>query len=331
MNKYLKQSLLLHAVVCLMMLIDLSGFWHEDMTLGQTPIIVDLSQVRIDEMTNLPTKAEFGEEERKATVEEHKEVEQYTNDTAPEPEPEPAKEEPAAEPTPEPEPEDAPEEIKDDFLEPPVPEKKPEPKPEPKPVPKPAPKPVPVPTRKPTPKPEPKPQPKDNKKPEEEAITRSNALKSLKQDIDNNRRLDVGDRTQNAMIKEGTEVKHMGIEGGNSTGSYFSDLTISETDAIASLLSQNWNLDPGAIGIEGMVVKIRVRLGTDGSIRKIEFVDQNRVNSDPSYRSVAESAQAAIYATQQAFKEVFGQKYADRYDVWNTLLLNFDPLNKGVR
>lgn len=328
MNKYLKQSLLLHAVVCLMMVIDLSGFWHDDMTLGQTPIIVDLSQVRIDEMTNLPTKAEFGEEDRKATVEEHKEVEQYTNDTAPEPEPEPAKEEPAPEQTQEPESEDAPEEVKEDFLEPPVPEKKPEP--EQKPVPKPAPrKPTPVPARKPKPKPEPK--PKDNKKEEDEAVTRSNALKSLKQDIDNNRRLDIGDRTQNAMIKEGTEVNNMGIEGGNSNGSYFSDLTISETDAIASLLSQNWNLDPGAIGIEGMVVKIRVHLGKDGSIKRIDFVDQGRYNSDAGYRSVAESARRAVYATQQAFVEVFGQKYADRYDVWNTLLLNFDPLNKGVR
>lgn len=328
MNKYLKQSLLLHAVVCLMMIIDLSGFWHDDMTLGQTPIIVDLSQVRIDEMTNLPTKAEFGEEDRKATVEEHKEVEQYTNDTAPEPEPEPVKEEPAPEQVEQPEPETVPEEVKEDFLEPPVPEKKPEP--EQKPVPKPAPrKPTPVPSRKPKPKPEPK--PKDTKKAEDEAVTRSNALKSLKQDIDNNRRLDIGDKTQNAMIKAGTEVNNMGIEGGNSNGSYFSDLTISETDAIASLLSQNWNLDPGAIGIEGMVVKIRVHLGKDGSIRKIEFVDQGRFNSDTGYRSVAESAQRAIYATQQAFKEVFGQKYADRYEVWNTLLLNFDPLNKGVR
>lgn len=328
MNKYLKQSLLLHAVVCLMMVIDLSGFWHDDMTLGQTPIIVDLSQVRIDEMTNLPTKAEFGEEDRKATVEEHKEVEQYTNDTTPKPEPEPVKEEPETEQTQEPEPEDAPEEVKEDFLEPPVPEKKPEP--EQKPVPKPAPrKPTPVPARKPKPKPEPK--PKDNKKEEDEAITRSNALKSLKQDIDNNRRLDIGDRTQSAMIKAGTEVNNMGIEGGNSNGSYFSDLTISETDAIASLLSQNWNLDPGAIGIEGMVVKIRVHLAKDGSIKRIDFVDQGRYNSDAGYRSVAESARRAVYATQQAFVEVFGQKYADRYDVWNTLLLNFDPLNKGVR
>ncbi len=151
------------------------------------------------------------------------------------------------------------------------------------------------------------------------------------QEIDNDKNIDIGEKTQTAMIKEGTQVNNMGIEGGNSKGSYFSDLTISETDAIASLLRQNWNLDPGAIGIEGMMVEIRVHLTRDGTIQKIEFVDQSRFNSDPSYRSVAESAQRAIIATQQAFKEVFGQKYADRYDVWNTLRLYFDPLDKGVR
>lgn len=328
MNKYLKQSLILHAVVFLMMIIDLPGFWHdEDLTLGQAPIIVDLSQVRIDEMTNLPSKAEFGPEDRKATVEE-RQPEQYTNDTAPEPEPEPQPE-PEQQQQVEETPDETPEEIKDDFLEPPVPTQKPQPKQEPKPQQAPR-KPAPIPTRKPKPKPNNKPV-DNNKKQQEQAKVRSNALKSLMQELDNNKNIDIGDKTQSAMIKEGTEVKHMGIEGGNSNGSYFSDLTISETDAIASLLSQNWNLDPGAIGIEGMVVKIRVSLAKDGTIKKIEFVDLSRFNSDPSYRSVAESAQRAIYATQQAFKEVFGQKYADKYDVWNTLLLNFDPMNKGVR
>ncbi|MBP5353447.1 MAG: hypothetical protein J6Y91_06795 [Alphaproteobacteria bacterium] len=328
MNKYLKQSLILHAVVFLLLIIDLP-FGHRDMTLGQTPIIVDLSQVRIDEMTNLPAKAEFGEEDRKATVEEHKEQQQYTTDAEPEPEPEQTPEpeaKPEAEPTPEPEPEAVPE-IKDDFLEPPVPAKKPEPtkKPDPKPTPKQPPK--------PSPKPKPKPKPKDNKpkKPQEQSNVRSNALKSLMQEIDNNKNLDIGEKTQSAMIKAGTPVNNMGIEGGNSNGSYFSDLTISETDAIASLLRQNWNLDPGAIGIEGMVVEIRVSLARDGSIQRIDFVDQNRFNSDPAYRSVAESAQRAVIATQQAFKEVFGVKYADKYDVWSTLRLYFDPMNKGIR
>lgn len=330
MNKYLKQSIVLHIAVFLLFMIDLPN-WHHDMTLGSAPIIVDLSQVRIDEMTNLPSKAEFGPEDRKATVAERKET-QYTKDTAPEPEPEPAKPEEKTIPEKQPDvaPDEKPTEVKQDYLEAPKPEKKPERKPDPKPTPK---KP-PVPDSKPKPKPQPKPdtKPKDTKKakPEEKAALQSNALKSLMQEIDNTKNLDIGETTQSAMIKEGTQVNNMGIEGGNSNGSYLRDLTITETDAIASLLRQNWNLDPGAIGLENMRVEIRVYLNRDGSIKKIEFLDMGRFNSDPSYRSVAESAQRAIIATQQVFKDVFAGKYSGNYDNWSTLRLNFDPLDKGV-
>lgn len=332
MNKYLKQSIFLHIAVFLLFMIDMPNFWHNDLTLGSAPIIVDLSQVRIDEMTNLPAKAEFGPEDRKATVAERKEEVQYTKDTAPEPEPEPAKPEPKAAPEKQPEtaPDEQPTEVKQDYLEAPKPEKKPDRKPDPKPTPK---KP-PVPDSKPKPKPKPQPdnKPKDTKKakPEEKAVLQSSALKSLMQEIDNTKNLDIGETTQSAMIKEGTQVNNMGIEGGSSNGSYLSDLTITETDAIASLLRQNWNLDPGAIGVENMRVEIRVYLNRDGSIKKIEFLDMSRFNSDPSYRSVAESAQRAIIATQQAFKDVFAGKYSGNYDSWSTLRLNFDPLDKGV-
>lgn len=325
MKKYLKQSIILHIAVFIAMWIDMPSFWHHDMTLGQNPIIVDLSQVRIDEFTNLPTKAEFGPEDQKATVTEHKE--QYTSASEPE------KNEPAEEQTPEEPIEETP---KEDFVAPPEPEKKPTP--EKKPEPKKEPKRPPVPTSKPKPKPQPKPEKQPEKKPEdtkkkqeEQSKVRSNALKSLLQEIDNDKNIDIGAKNQKAMIKEGTPVKNMGIEGGNSQGSYFSDLTISETDAIASLLRQNWNLDPGAMGVEGMMVEIRVFLERDGSIRDIEFVNQARYNTEPNYRSVAESARRAVIQTQQAFKEVFGQKYADKYEVWNTLRLYFDPLDKGVR
>ena len=331
MNKYLKQSIVLHIAVFVLFMIDLPN-WHHDMTLGSAPIIVDLSQVRIDEMTNLPSKAEFGPEDRKATVAERKKEEQYTKDVAPEPEPESAKpeEKTAQEKQPDVAPDEKPTEVKQDYLEAPKPEKKPEKKPEPKPTPKQPP----VPSSKPKPKPQPKPdnKPKDTKKakPEEKAALQSSALKSLMQEIDNTKNLDIGETTQSAMIKEGTQVNNMGIEGGNSNGSYLSDLTITETDAIASLLRQNWNLDPGAIGLENMRVEIRVHLNRDGSIKKIEFLDMGRFNSDPGYRSVAESAQRAIIATQQVFKDVFAGKYSGNYDNWSTLRLNFDPLDKGV-
>ncbi len=328
MNKYLKQSIALHIAVFLLFIIDLPN-WHHDLTLGSAPIIVDLSQVRIDEMTNLPAKAEFGPEDRKATVAERKEEAQYTKDTAPEPEPVKTEEKAAPEEKQQDAaPEEQPTEVKQDYLEAPKPEKKPEKKPTPK---KP---PLPDLKAKPKPKLQPKPdnKPKDTKKakPEEKAALQSSALKSLMQEIDNTKNLDIGETTQSAMIKEGTKVNNMGIEGGNSNGSYLSDLTITETDALASLLRQNWNLDPGAIGVENMRVEIRVYLNRDGSIRKIEFLDMSRFNSDPSYRSVAESAQRAIIATQQAFKDVFAGKYSGNYDNWSSLRLNFDPLDKGV-
>ncbi|MBR1904563.1 MAG: hypothetical protein IJ824_05265 [Alphaproteobacteria bacterium] len=316
-SKYLKQSVALHAVAILLLWVDLPNFRQEELTIGQTPIIVDLSEVRIDEITNLPSKAEFGDENRQAMVEEHKNVEQYTKEAS---EPEEASE---AEP----------EEVKDDYLEAPtpVPDKKPEKKPDQKPTPKPTPKQPPRPSMKPKPKPKPQPKKPDNKKPEEKGKLHSSALKSLMQEIDDSKNLDIGDKTQSAMIKNGTEVKHTGIDGGNSKGSYLNDLTISETDAIASLLRQNWNLDPGAMGMDGLRVEIRVHLSREGMIQKIEFVDQHRFNTDPSYRAVAESAQRAIIATQKAFADVFAAKYANHYEVWKTLRLVFDPLDKGVR
>lgn len=331
MNKYLKQSIIMHIAIAVVLFVDMPELFHHDMTLGQSPIIVDLSEVRIDEFTNLPAKAEFGPEDRKATVEE-KPKEQYNQDVQPEPEPEPTPveepktQEPESTPTPEPTPE--PTEVKQDFLAPPEPVKKPEPK---KPEQKPTPKKPPVPSAKPKPKPKPNPKPQKQTKPQEQNNVKNNALKSLMRELNNNRNVEIGEKTQSAMIKEGTPVNHLGIEGGNSEGSYFSDLTISETDAIASLLSQNWNLDPGAIGMENMVVPIRVHLARDGSIQKIEFIEQGRYNSDRSYQQVAMSAERAIILTQQAFKEVFGVKYADRYDSWKTIKLNFDPLDKGVR
>ena len=114
MNKHLTQSIVLHIAMAILFIVDMPELWHRDMEIGQSPIIVDLSQVRIDELTNLPTKAEFAEEDQKATVTEHKE--QYTSESETRQEPEPSKEEPEEEPI---------EDTKEDFVAPPEPEKKP--------------------------------------------------------------------------------------------------------------------------------------------------------------------------------------------------------------
>ena len=155
-----------------------------------------------------------------------------------------------------------------------------------KPKPKPAPKPVPKPVRKPAPKPQPKPKPKpQNKTPEvkkpapkkqETPKTIANPLKSLMDSVSSLEK-EIGETAAPAVIKTGTQVNNMGVEGGSS-GSYFSELTISETDAIAGKLRECWNFDPGGRGVEDMIIEIRAFLNKDGSIKNVEILDKSSSN-----------------------------------------------------
>ena len=297
------------------------------MTTFQAPIIVDLKDVKLGEMTNLPPKAVFGDEEKKATVTE-KTPPQYTHEEK-EPEPEP-----------EPEPEKV-ETPKQDFVDT-APEPKPEPKSDPKPTPKPGPKPqtkpkpAPKPSKKPTP---PKPQPKPQNKPStktpdkpKEVKTVANPLKSLMESVSSLEK-EIGAQNTPATIKTGTPVANMGVDGGTG-GSYFSELSITETDAIGGYLRECWNLDPGARGIEGMIIEIRAFLNQDGTIRDVQIVDKARANSDPHFRAIAESARRAVVSCQSHnnvnIYKIFPEKYADKYKMWNTLLLKFNPMDASV-
>ncbi len=328
MNRYLYRSIGLHIAAFLIIMLDLPVFLKPDITMGQAPIIVDLKDIKLAEMTNLPPKAVFGEEEKQATApkEEKKQTPNWTREEKT--------------PDPEPEPEIKTAEPKKDFVDTtPEPEEKPQPKPKPKPKPKPVPKPA----RKPVPKPQPKPQPKPKTKtPEvkktapknqEKPKTIANPLKSLMDSV-NSIEKQIGQETAPAVIKTGTDVNNMGIEGGTS-GSYFSELTISETDAIAGQLRECWNLDPGVRGIENMIIEIRAFLNKDGSIRNVEILDKSRLNSDYHFRAIAESAMRAVYSCSNKngvnIYKVFPEKYADKYDMWKTIKLKFNPMDASIK
>ncbi|MBR2299048.1 MAG: hypothetical protein IJ870_00545 [Alphaproteobacteria bacterium] len=321
MKKYLYRSIALHIAAFIVLMVDLPFFHRAKMTIGQAPIIVDLKDVKLGEMTNLPPKAVFGEEDKPATVAE-KTPPQYTHE----------------EKTPKPEPEPEPEKIetpKESFVDTaPEPEPKPAPKPEPKPTPKPEPKPqnkpVPKPSKKPTP-----PKPKAQVKPQPKADkpkTVTNPLKSLIDTVGAMEK-ELGAQNSPAVIKTGTPVSNMGVEGGTG-GSYFSELTITETDAIGGYLRECWNLDPGARGIEGMIIEIRAFLNQDGTIRDVQIVDKARANADPHFRAIAESARRAVISCQNHnnvnIYKIFPEKYADKYKMWNTLLLKFNPMDASV-
>lgn len=312
MKDSLYKSLALHLVVFLIFLVDLPMFWHDSTAMRQVPIIVDLNKVKISEMTNLPPKAKIGKEDKAASTVKRK-VENYT---APEPKEEPKKEAEKKEP---PKQKEKPKAVveetekpKDDYLVTKE-EKKAETKKRKEKV-------VPVQQRRPKPKTKPKPQAK--KTPE-----LANPLKSLLASVDDLEK-NLAKKSQTAEIKEGTEVKNMGVEGGTG-GSYFSELSVSELDAIAGRLRACWNLDPGAKGAQNMIIEIRASLRQDGSVEDVEILDQSRYNSDTFFRSVAESARRAVYIC--APYKIFSEKYADRYDMWNTLLLRFNPLDASIQ
>lgn len=316
MKQSLYKSLALHFVVFLLIMVDIPLFWHNKTTLNQVPIIVDLNNVKISEMTNLPPKAKMGKEDKAASKVKRKIENNYTKEEPKKDDKRPTAKEPEEETAPE---EAAPTEPKKDYLVAPQPKKPKAPKKKPTP---------PVPAAKPKPKPKPKPEvKKEQKQPEKGKPQLANPLKSLLASVDALEK-EVGNTNQEATIKEGTEVNNMGIEGGTG-GSYFSELSISEIDAIAGRLRACWNLDPGRWGIKDMIIEIRAFLNKDGSVRKVDIINTSRYNSDAHFRSVADSARRAVYIC--APYSIFADKYADKYDKWNTMLLRFNPLDGQIR
>lgn len=316
MKQSLYKSLALHFVVFLLIMVDIPLFWHNKTTLNQVPIIVDLNNVKISEMTNLPPKAKMGKEDKAASKVKRKIENNYTKEEPKKDDKRPTAKEPEEETAPE---EAAPTEPKKDYLVAPQPKKPKAPKKKPTP---------PVPAAKPKPKHKPKPEvKKEQKQPEKGKPQLANPLKSLLASVDALEK-EVGNTNQEATIKEGTEVNNMGIEGGTG-GSYFSELSISEIDAIAGRLRACWNLDPGAMGIKDMIIEIRAFLNKDGSVRKVDIINTSRYNSDAHFRSVADSARRAVYIC--APYSIFADKYADKYDKWNTMLLRFNPLDGQIR
>jgi hypothetical protein len=126
---------------------------------------------------------------------------------------------------------------------------------------------------------------------------------------------------------DGGDFKNKGIKGGIG-GRYDQDLTLSEKDALSARLRNCWNLDAGAMGVENMLIEIRAYLNKDGTVRKVDVLDKRRYKSDGFYRSVAESAVRAVHLCSPY--NSLSEKYGDKYEIWSTMLLKFNPLSGSV-
>lgn len=313
MTSGLKKSIALHLVFLVLWMVEVPMFWWNRTDPSQVPIIVDLKDVKISEMTNLPPKAKFGEEDKEASQVKRKIENNYTKEEKSEPKKEIIEEKVKEEPKEDKKQEAVAEEKpKKDFLVAPQPKK---------------------PQVKKTPKKE-KTKPKETKKPKKELKKEekkeepklANPLKSLLASVDALEK--EANVSQTATIKEGTDVANMGVEGGTA-GSYFSELSISEMDALAGQLRACWNLDPGAMGIEDMIVEIKAQLNQDGGVYSVEIMNKARYRSDSHFRSVADSAARAVHIC--APYKILSEKYASKYEEWKVLRLRFNPIDQSVK
>ena len=108
-------------------------------------------------------------------------------------------------------------------------------------------------------------------------------------------------------------------------------LSISHKDFIATKLRDCWNIDGGAQGIEDIVVEIRVLLNQDGSVREAKIMNHMNVSA---FKSLSESARRAVLICEQKGEDspfkILSKNYADHYNDWKELYLNFNPMNESV-
>jgi len=100
-------------------------------------------------------------------------------------------------------------------------------------------------------------------------------------------------------------------------------LTISEIDAIRRQIERCWSV-PAAIGakdVQEMSVQVRLKLNQDGTLRESRIVDRFRMETNATYKAVAESALRAIRNPRCSRFNLPLQKF----DVWKDMVLSFNP------
>ena len=333
-KRYIYNSLILHIVVFLLCVFDIPFLTGKPKFDEQPPIIVDLADVKISDVTNIPEKAIQGEERKVATRKEkpNQEVAQKKPSQKQAPIVEEKKEEPQVEEL----------DIKAPALiedNPKFEEKTEEPKKEsPKPKKekrKPAPIPQKKPQVKPTKKAEPKKKPEAKKttnaktaqQPKKASIKTANPLASLMNSVDDLQK-QIGEEDAPAVIPSSEPVNNLGIEGGNSKGSYFSELSVSGIDFVKSKIQESWKTIAGGKDDRNIEVIINVKLTKEGLIQSVDIENMNRYRSDVYFQALADSAERAIHIAQDVHEvfKVLARQNGSSYSDWKEIRFTFTPL-----
>lgn len=94
-------------------------------------------------------------------------------------------------------------------------------------------------------------------------------------------------------------------------------MTPEETAAVAHQLEQCWGAAREPSGQSDATVHLKLRMNRDGTIRRLEFLDRDRLVADAAFRGLAESVVKALFGCMPL------NLPPDGYSVWETLLLKF--------
>ncbi len=158
------------------------------------------------------------------------------------------------------------------------------------------------------PKPPPKPKvaeekPKEEEKPEKDITS---LLKSLTPDE-----------------PEETDSKRNDVGQGNTSqqGNVSKQMTSSDLVALVRGVQPCWNVNAGGRMAEDLVVKLRVLVNRNRTVRDAIILDKLRYAADPHYKSAADAARWALLNPQCSTLNLPEEKY----ETWKSFIFVFDP------
>ena len=100
----------------------------------------------------------------------------------------------------------------------------------------------------------------------------------------------------------------------------YSKLTLSEEDALKAQIFTCWSVPIGLPFSEDLLVRVKLELKPDGSITKLEMLDNVKMNTpgQEKFRTLADSVRRAIQLCNPLKVPTSG------YERWKNMILNFD-------
>jgi len=99
-----------------------------------------------------------------------------------------------------------------------------------------------------------------------------------------------------------------------------SRLTMRDIDLIRYQIEKNWTPPSGARDAVDLIIKLRIGLNLDGSLRGVPEIVNSSKLKDTFFRAAADSAIRAVYKAQP-----FTGLPKAKYDAWRDITLTFNP------